>query len=148
MVSQIEIDNAQKVLEYLSTMEDISFKNVREDIFEVSCDGLTCLVDVEDTIVCLAMDVMDVPILNKPFNCLEEMRSKENSIKLNLYELLLRLNSEAIHGKFCIHEEKIFMKDNLEFENLDKNELESSLAWIFAVVRKNIEKIASIVEGV
>jgi hypothetical protein len=141
MVSQIEIDNAQKVLEYLSTMEDISFKNIREDIFEVSCDGLTCLVDVEETIVCLAMEVMDIPLTNS-----EDIEATHK--KLHLYGFLLELNNEAIHGKFCINGDKIFMKDNLEFENLDKNELESSLAWIFAVVRKNIEKIASIVEGV
>jgi len=141
MVSQIEIDNAQKVLEYLSTMEDISFKNIREDIFEVSCDGYNCLIDVEETIVCLAMDVMDIPMTDVEDH-------KETQKKLYLYGILLRLNNEAIHGKFCISNDKIFMKDNLEFENLDKNELEASLGSIFYTVRKSIEKISSIMKGI
>jgi len=40
------------------------------------------------------------------------------------------------------------MKDNLEFENLDKNELEASLGSIFYTVRKSIEKISSIMKGI
>ena len=65
--------------------------------------------------------------------------------KAKLNQLLLELNSTAIHGSFCLNNEKVVMKDNLEIENLDKNELEATLSWIFAIVANNVEKIAEIV---
>jgi len=131
----LEIKNSSKVLEYLSDIEDISFKNIREDIFEVSNldTGLTCIVDVEESIVCLQMDVCVVP--------------SDNRERYPLIENLLRKNADAVHGKFCAAKEKILYKDNLEIENLDKNELEASLSWMFAMVHNSIEEIASIVDA-
>ena len=48
--TDIEIKNAQKVVEYLSEIDEISYKVLRDDIFEVSVRGYNCIVDVEETI--------------------------------------------------------------------------------------------------
>lgn len=128
--SELEIKNAAIIAEFLSEIEDISYKKLREDIFEVTSAGLTCIVDVEDTLVCVAMDVCDLP--------------DQGTAELLLQ--LMELNAQAIHGKFCLSGSKILMKDNLEIENIDKNEFEASLSWLFAMVRANIKNISEAVE--
>jgi hypothetical protein len=132
--SALEIANAQKVLGYLSDMDDVSYKTVREDIFAVSNHeaGVECVVDVEESIVCIFVEVCDVP------------ESGDERNKLN--ELLMGLNNKAVHGKFATNNGKVFFRDNLEFENLDKNELEASLTWVFGMVGGNIEEISGIIE--
>ena len=132
--SALEIANAQKVLGYLSDMDGISYKTVREDIFSVSNleAGVECMVDVEESIVCIFVEVCDIP----------ETEGERN--KLN--ELLMGLNNSAVHGKFATNNGKVFFRDNLEFENLDKNELEASLTWVFGMVGGNIEAISGIIE--
>jgi len=126
--SELEAKNAVKIAEFLSEIDDISYKKLREDIFEVTSAGITCIVDVEDTIACLAVDVCYLP----------------DQGTADLLLKLMRLNTEAVHGKFCLSGNKILMKDNLEIENIDKNEFEASLSWLFAMVRTNINDIANI----
>lgn len=132
--SALEVANAQKVIGYLSDMDGISYKTERADIFKVSNleAGVECVVDVEESIVCIFVEVCDVP----------EAEDERN--KLN--ELLMGLNNNAVHGKFATNNGKVFFRDNLEFENLDKNELEASLTWVFGMVGANIENISNIIE--
>jgi len=128
--SELEIQNAQKVLGFLSEMKGISFKNLREDIFLVSAnEGGNCLVDVEESIVCMSIEVCDVP--------------EENEAALDGF--LMELNGRAVHGKFAKVSGKYFFRDNLEFKNLDLNELEASLKWCFGMVVTNVQKISNII---
>jgi len=127
--SELEVKNAVRILDMLSEIDDITYKKLREDIFEVTniTTGVTCVVDVEETIVCIFAEVCDLPTETG-----------------NLFVDLLKANAEAVHGKFQIKDEKIFFQDNLEIENLDRNEFEASLGWLFASVNKNLELIAQL----
>jgi len=133
--SELEVANAQKVIGYLAEIDDVSYKTTdRADIFTVSnIDfGVECTIDVEESIVCIFVEVCAVP----------EASDERN--KLN--ELLMGLNDQAVHGKFTVNEGKVFFRDNLEIENLDKNELQASLTWVFGMVGGNIEDISNIIE--
>lgn len=130
--SELEVQNAKKVLGFLSDMKDVSFKIAREDIFEVSkaeTKGIICVVDVEETLVCLSVDVCDVP--------------EDNEAELDNF--FMGLNSAAVHGKFVKTRKKYYFRDNLEFANLDSNELEASLKWSFGMVGANVQKISNII---
>ena len=130
--SALEIENAVKIQDFLSTIDGISFRNEREDIFIVSNeDGLDCMVDVEENIVCLAMSVCD----------LSEIGDTNPEAIPEIMSLLLNLNGEAVHGKFATQGSMVVCKDNLEFENLDKNEFEASLGWIFLNVARVLPAI-------
>lgn len=128
-----EIENATKVQGFLSTMDDVAYKNLREDIFEVTCDGFTAIVDAEESIVCIESTVLN----------LSDVKTDSEEAELNRF--LLEKNAESIHGKFAISGNRVVIKDNLEAENLDANEFEASLAWVFGKASTNIEAIAAIV---
>jgi hypothetical protein len=129
--SAIELLNTDKVLDILVGIEGISYTNIREDIFSITGpEGATCILDVEETIVCIGAEICDIPL--------------EVSQQAKLFKCLLDLNNEAIHGKFAINGGKIFFKENLEIENLDANELEAALGWVLVMVIKSVEKISTI----
>jgi hypothetical protein len=131
--SAIEMENAGKILDVLCNMEGISYTNIREDIFEITGpEGATCILDVEETLVCIGAEICDIPL--------------EVSQQAKLFKSLLDLNNEAIHGKFAINGGKIFFKENLEIENLDANELEAALGWVLVMVLKGVEKISTIID--
>jgi len=130
--SELEIKNAQKVKLFLTDIDDIGYEAIREDIFKVVAGSLNCIVDVEETIVTIAMEVCDIP--------------SDDTKKNALFELLLKLNKDAIHGKFALIEDKVYVLDNLEIENLDQNELEASLGWVFTIVNNNLEAIAELTD--
>jgi hypothetical protein len=128
--SVIELENTNKILDLLVNIEGISYLNIREDIFKINGpEGTNCILDVEETLVCISSEICDIPI-DEP---------KE------LFKYLLSLNNKAVHGKFVIYNNKIYFKDNLEIENLDKNELEASLNWTFVMSLKGSEKISTII---
>lgn len=137
--TEVEIKNAQKVAQILSDL-DIAFETQREDIFVVTEpeSGLQIVVDVEETTVVLLMDVCpvasDAPALNG------------NAVAL--YKKLLEINNKSVHGSFAISGQRIILKDTLEFENLDSNELEASLTHMFIIAGKSLEEIDSLVHNV
>jgi hypothetical protein len=129
--STLELQNTDKVLDILVGIVGISYTNIREDIFEItSPEGATCILDVEESLVCIGAEICDIP--------------KEVSLQAKLFRCLLDLNNEAIHGKFAINGGKIFFKENLEVENLDANELEAALGWTLLMVLKGVEAISPI----
>jgi hypothetical protein len=129
--SAIELLNTDKVLDILVGIEGISYTNIREDIFNITGpEGATCILDVEETLVCIGAEICDIPL--------------EVSQQVKLFKCLLDLNNEAIHGKFTINGGKIFFKENLEIENLDANELEAALGWVLVMIIKSVEKISTI----
>ena len=131
--STLELQNTEKVLDLLVDIDGVSFRNIREDIFEISApDGSACILDVEETLICIASEICEVP---------EDMEKQAE-----LFTCLLELNNEAIHGKFAINKGKIFFKENLEIENVDLNELEAALGWTLGMVSKGAEIISNIIE--
>jgi hypothetical protein len=134
-ISTKEIANAQKVQSYLSNIDSVSYENIREDIFKVKCEDFTAIVDAEDSIICIELPVMAISDIKDPT---WETRGK-------LATVLLEENSKSIHGKFAISGDKIVIKENLEAENMDANEFEAALAWVFGKAENSIEKIAAIV---
>ena len=65
--SEIEVQNAKRILEFLSETKGVSYETLREDIFAVKNveTGVTCIVDVEPTLVFLSVEVCDVPEENQ-----------------------------------------------------------------------------------
>lgn len=137
MPSELEIKNAGIVLAMLNDIDGISFEQVREDIFKVTeydtGMDLSMVVDVEETSVINLLEVCNVPSGDKV---------------VSLYEELLKANNKAVHGAFAITPDgKLVIKDVLEIENLDTNELEASIANVLELAAENIDKIAEIVQA-
>jgi hypothetical protein len=70
------------------------------------------VIDCEDPILVIEQAIMKVP--EKP---------------KNLFERLLQMNRELVHGAFVLDDasEMIIFRDTLQLENLDCNELEASI---------------------
>lgn len=129
--STIEIQNASKVLDMLCDIEGIAYNQLREDIFEVKGpEGFSCVVDVEPTLICISSEICNIP--------------DDESKLLPLFKCLLELNQNAVHGKFSLSNNKVFFKENLEFENADLNEFEAALGWTLGMVKQGVEKISTI----
>lgn len=131
--SELEVKNARKVLDMLSEIEDISYEVIRDDVFKIkdNITGTICLIDVEETMVCLQTNVCDLPA--------------DQKLKAGVLEFLMNLNGNVLHGKFAVRGQKIVYADTLEIENLDRNELEASVGWCLGAVGSNIEQIAGMV---
>jgi len=131
MASELEVKNADKVLSMLQQIDGITYERVTDDVFLVneteSGNGLSMTIDAEESVVCLIMDIMDIPE-NADYRC-------------DVLEDLLKINDTAVHGKFCVSGSKILFKDNLEAENMDQNELEASMAHMFLTIAQNMEKL-------
>jgi len=132
--SEIEINNAGKILEMLLKTEDVSFDPHpdREDIFIVNEPetGQKMVIDVEESTVCFLMDICPIPI--------------EDDKRLALYEKLLEINNVSVHGAFSTANGRIIFKDNLEIDNIDQNELDASIQLMLVTVAQNIEAISEI----
>lgn len=99
---------------------DLDLKVVREDekeevvVVEDGDNGIhNLIIDCEPPIVILEQFIMPVP--GQPGN---------------LFERLLKMNNTLVHGAFALDEagEKIYFRDTLQLENLDRNELEGSIS--------------------
>jgi hypothetical protein len=135
MPSELEIKNGAIVLDMLNQIDGVSFEQVREDIFTVTeydtGMDLTSVIDVEETTVINMIEICNVP---------------EAGLNISLSKLLLEANNSAVHGAFAVTPDgKIIIKDVLEIENLDTNELESSIANVLELAAENIEKIVEAV---
>lgn len=64
-----------------------------------------------------------------PLLVLEQVIMEIPSSPGDLYKRLLQMNRELVHGAFVMDEEAriILFRDTLQLENLDRNELESSI---------------------
>lgn len=132
-VSAAEMQNAQKIDGLLSKINDITYERTRPDIFVVTehetGSGFAVIVDVEETSVCLLMEIME---------------NSENTENLGFYKKLAEINGASAHAKIGLVDNKIIIRDTLEIENLDVNELEASMADIFLTVVKNIEELLAL----
>lgn len=79
------------------------------------------IIDCEDPIL-----IIEQLIFTRPFGVYP-------TAEKNIYARLLQMNRELVHGAFalCINDDgtkSILFRDTLQLENLDKNELEASIA--------------------
>jgi len=130
--SEKEVANCKKVLDILADMDGIGYEVRREDVVVVREEesGISITIDAEDELICLIMEVMDVPL------------DKREAF----YQALLELNDKSLHGAFSINDSKVFFRENLEAENLDPNELENSLTAMFIFIIKNIPGLSGFSE--
>ncbi len=109
-------ENLQKVKDYLHELEfSISSEDVAEELVVIDDEekGIkNLIIDCEDPVLVLEQVIMDVP-------------QKSDG----LFKRLLQMNRTLVHGAFVLNEEgkKVIFRDTLQLENLDKNELESSI---------------------
>ena len=110
-------ENFEKVKHYLLDLDlAIKSENEAEELFVVEDEdrGIKDLViDCEAPILVIEQIIMPVPAKKQP----------------ELFKRLLQMNRELIHGAFVLNEEGalILFRDTLALENLDRNELESTI---------------------
>ncbi len=99
---------------------DLDLNIVHEDeaeevvVVEDNDNGIhNLIIDCEPPIVILEQFIMPVP-----------------SHAGDLFERLLKMNNTLVHGAFALDEsgEKIYFRDTLQLEHLDRNELEGSIS--------------------
>mgnify|MGYP001288731564 FL=1 len=109
-------DNFLKVKNYLV---DLGF----EITFESNEDGILIIENQEEAITNLVIGVAS------PLVIIEQYLFSKKDASTEMYKSLLMKNQDIIHGAFVIDEsgERILFRDTLQLENLDLNELESSI---------------------
>jgi len=126
-------NNFSKVKNYLLEMEyTIISEDTNEElvIIENLRSGISNLiVDCEDPILVLELHLFD----------LEETGS-------NIFLRFLQMNREIIHGAIAVDEtgKKVILRDTLQLENLDLNELQSSLNSFEVFLSENANELISI----
>lgn len=134
----IELQNTDFILGMLVNIDGISYTNIQPDIFRIKGpEGVSCILDVEETLVCISEEICNVP---EP-----DVTPEQDKERMDLLSCLLELNFEALHGKFAVSNGKVYFKENLEIKNLNQNELEAALGWALAMVARSVEKISEIV---
>ena len=84
------------------------------------------LVFSQDSLVTIRAKVMELP---------REHRSE-------LFEELLRLNSDMVHGAYAIEEEHIILFDTLEYDTMDFEEFQASLDAIGLALAQHYPKLS------
>lgn len=77
---------------------------------------------------------------------LEQLICELPSAPAETYAQLLKLNRNLIHGAFCLDEEtgkRLIFRDTLALENLDCNEVESSVNALSLMLAENSEQLIS-----
>jgi hypothetical protein len=112
VTSEKEAQNCLKVKKMLLEIPGLAVKNLREDLFLISDPetGVEFTADVEEDILFLRAEVAAV--------------KGDPSVELCKY--LLELNASTVHVAFGLDGDRLVLRDNLEIENLDQNELEAS----------------------
>ncbi len=106
----------EQVKEYLYDMEMlIVSENIKEELVVVE--------DEENGIKNLVIDC------EEPLLVLEQVIMKVPSKPDDLFKRLLQMNRNLVHGAFALNEDArvVLFRDTLQIENLDRNELESSI---------------------
>ncbi len=109
-------DKFSLVKDFLHEMDVSIVKENKEEqlvVVDDEANGIrNMIIDCEEPIVVIEQVIMSVP---------ENPR--------NLYKKLLKFNRELVHGAFALDEDEkyIIFRDTLQLENLDRNELQSSI---------------------
>jgi len=85
------------------------------------------VVFAEDSLVTIRAKVMELP---------KEHRSE-------LYEDLLRLNADMVHGAYAIEEDHVILLDTLEYDTMDFEEFQASLDAIGLALAQHYPKLST-----
>lgn len=126
-------NNLEKVKNYLL---DLEYNIVSED----SAEELLVVENTEAGIANLIVDCDD-PIL-----VIELHLFNLNGVNADVLLRFLQMNREIIHGAIAIDEtgEKVILRDTLQIENLDLNELQGTLNSIEVFLSENANELISI----
>ena len=92
-------------------------------LFKEPKDFIAIIEDEENGIKNLVIDC------EEPILVLEQVILKVSSRQNDLFKRLLQMNRNLVHGAFALDEDAqlVIFRDTLQLENLDRNELESSI---------------------
>ena len=79
----------------------------------------------EDSLVTIRAKVMELPREHRP----------------ELFEDLLRLNADMVHGAYAIEEDHIILLDTLEYDTMDFEEFQASLDAIGLALAQHYPKL-------
>jgi hypothetical protein len=119
-------DHYEKVKRYLNELEIPITRQVPDEgmlIVEDEENGIkNLIIDCEDPIVIFEQIVMTVP-----------------SNPGDFFKRLLQINRTLVHGAFVLDEEgmTVLFRDTLQLENLDKNEIESTIRALSLALAEN-----------
>jgi len=119
-------DHYEKVKRYLNELEIPITRQVPDEgmlIVEDEENGIkNLIIDCEDPIVIFEQIVMTVP-----------------SNPGDFFKRLLQINRTLVHGAFVLDEEgmTVLFRDTLQLENLDKNEIESTIRSLSLALAEN-----------
>lgn len=126
-------NNLNKVKEYLLELEySIISEDTSEELIVIENQdaGISNLiVDCEDPILILELHLFDLQNGNE-----------------ETFRRFLQMNREIIHGAISIDEtgKKVILRDTLQLENLDLNELQGTLNSFEAFLSENANELISI----
>lgn len=125
--------NFQKVKDYLL---ELDYTIISEDVTEE-------LLIVENTDVGIANLIIDC---DDPILIIELYLFDIENGNADTFRRFLQMNREIIHGAIAIDEtgKKVVMRDTLQLENLDLNELQGSLNSIEVFLSENANELISI----
>lgn len=85
------------------------------------------VVFAEDSLVTIRAKVMELPKEHRP----------------ELYEDLLRLNADMVHGAYAIEEDHVILLDTLEYDTMDFEEFQASLDAIGLALAQHYPKLST-----
>ncbi|HUX11523.1 MAG TPA: YbjN domain-containing protein [Spirochaetia bacterium] len=80
----------------------------------------------QDSLVTIRAKVMELPKERRP----------------ELYEELLRLNADMVHGAYAIEEDHVILLDTLEYDTMDFEEFQASLDAIGLALAQHYPKLS------
>ncbi|MDA3890158.1 MAG: YbjN domain-containing protein [Salinivirgaceae bacterium] len=125
-------NNLEKVKNYLL---ELNYNIVSEDAAEelvvvenVEAGISNLIIDCDDPILVVELHLFDLP-----------------KADANIYRRFLQMNREIIHGAISIDEtgEKVILRDTLQIENLDLNELQGTLNSFEVFLSENANELIS-----
>lgn len=120
----------EKVKQYLQNLEITIIK-------EVAKEELVIVSDEENGIKNLMIDC------EEPLLIFEQVILKVPRNPGNLFERLLKMNRNLVHGAFVLDDEgkTILFRDTLQLENLDQNEVEATIKALSLALFENMDML-------
>lgn len=127
------MSSMKKVQDYLTDL-GIPVKTVDEE------NSLFVVNDEERGFSNLFIDV------EEPILVVEQVLGTLKNKNVESLEYLMEANKEVVHGAFCSKDGVVSFKDTLALENLDQNELESTLNAVSLAMAEHASKLVEILK--
>ena len=120
---------AEKIESYLTNLS-LSYEKVEEHLWVITDEDNTVgrlIVFVEDSLVTVRTKVMELPAEGR----------------LELFETLLRLNLEMVHGAYALEQDHIVLIETLEVASLDLAEFQAVIDAIGLTLAEHYPRLAT-----